>query len=322
MELVFLGTGAGMPSKERNVTAIALQLNAERGSFWLFDCGEGTQHQIMHSSVKLGKLEKIFITHLHGDHLYGLPGLLTSRSYQGGDTPLTLIGPPGVRAFLETALQVSQAHLEYELIIEELDVDEQGQVKGDGRIFEDDHFVVEAALLEHRIESYGYRICEKDKPGRLLTEKLEAEGLKPGPLYARFKKEASIALENGRILQSADYLSEPIPGRIVAILGDTRLCEGSKRLARNADVLVHEATFAKAEADLAHRYYHATSDQAARLAVECGAGCLIMTHFSSRYKGDEIEQLVEEAREHLTHAYAARDHWTYVIPRKIDPKNV
>lgn len=305
-----------MPSKERNVTAIALQLNAERGSFWLFDCGEGTQHQILHSSVKLGKLEKIFITHLHGDHLYGLPGLLTSRSYQGGDTPLTLIGPPGVRAFLDTALRVSQAHLDYELIIEELDVDEEGQVKGNGRIFEDDSFIVEAALLDHRIQSYGYRVCEKDKPGRLLTAKLEAEGLKPGPLYARFKKEASITLEDGRVLQSADYLSEPIQGRIVTILGDTRLCDGARMLAKNADVLVHEATFAKAEADLAYRYYHATSDQAARLAAEADVQCLIMTHFSSRYKGEELGQLVEEARVHITHAYAASDHWTYVIPRK------
>ncbi len=305
-----------MPSKERNVTAIALQLNAERGSFWLFDCGEATQHQVLHSSIKLGKLEKIFITHLHGDHLYGLPGLLTSRSYQGGDTPLTLIGPPGVREFLETAMRVSQAHLDYELVIEELDVDEQGHVKGNGRVFEDDGFIVEAALLEHRIQSYGYRVLEKDKPGKLLTDKLRGEGLTPGPLYARFKKESSIALEDGRVLQSAHYLSDPIQGRIVTILGDTRLCEGSRRLAQNADVLVHEATFAKDEAELAHRYYHATSEQAAKLAADCGVQCLIMTHFSSRYKGDEMEQLVTEARAHLTHAYAARDHWTYVIPRK------
>ncbi|MDF2815224.1 MAG: ribonuclease, partial [Paenibacillus sp.] len=115
MDLYFLGTGAGMPSKERNVTSIALRLYEERGTFWLFDCGEGTQHQIMRSSLKLSKLEYIFITHLHGDHIYGLPGLLSSRSNQGGDTPVTLFGPSGLKQFIDYALSISQTHLTYEL---------------------------------------------------------------------------------------------------------------------------------------------------------------------------------------------------------------
>src|SRR4051794_19257861 len=120
MELYFLGTGAGTPSRQRNVTSIVLKLFEEQGSLWLFDCGEGTQHQILNAPIKLSKLEKIFITHLHGDHLYGLPGLLTTRSNQGNDTPLTIFGPPGIRLYLETSLSLSGSHLIYPLKIEEI----------------------------------------------------------------------------------------------------------------------------------------------------------------------------------------------------------
>ncbi|MFH5184604.1 MBL fold metallo-hydrolase [Paenibacillus sp. TAB 01] len=136
MELYFLGTGAGMPSKERNVTSIVLNLLAERNAYWMFDCGEGAQHQVLRSPIRIGKLEKLFITHLHGDHLYGLPGLLTSRSYQGGDTPLTVYGPEGTEAFIRMALDVSQAYLAYELKVHEYPCGEESV------IFEDDQFIV------------------------------------------------------------------------------------------------------------------------------------------------------------------------------------
>ncbi|MED4550999.1 MBL fold metallo-hydrolase, partial [Bacillus licheniformis] len=116
MELLFLGTGAGIPAKTRNVTSVALKLLEERRSVWLFDCGEATQHQILHTSIKPRKIEKIFITHLHGDHVYGLPGLVSSRSFQGGEGPLTVYGPQGIKTFLETALDVSGTHVTYPLV--------------------------------------------------------------------------------------------------------------------------------------------------------------------------------------------------------------
>lgn len=310
MELYFLGTGAGMPSRERNVTSIVLKLYEERGTFWMFDCGEGTQHQVLRSPLRLSKLEKLFITHLHGDHLYGLPGLLTSRSYQGGEKPLTIYGPPGLKQFLDVVLSTSDAHLDYELEVVEI---------REGVVFEDEGFMVETALLEHRIDSYGYRIVEKDKPGRLLHEKLLQDGVPQGPLYARIKRGETVTLPDGRQITPSLYVAPPIPGRIVVILGDTRVCENSRRLSRNADVLVHEATFGADLEDRARRYFHSTSVEAARAAKECGVKQLIMTHFSSRYADEEVGRLVEEAMAFLPDVYSAHDFWSFPIPRKLPP---
>ena len=288
MDLYFLGTGAGMPSKQRNVTSIALNLLDERGTYWLFDCGEGTQQQILNSPVKLGRTEKLFITHLHGDHLYGLPGLLTSRSYLGGDTPLTLYGPRGLKSFVDTALSVSGAHLTYTLQIVE--------IEEEGLIFEDESFRVETARLEHRIECFGFGVIEKDQPGKLMQEKLTELGIPAGPIYGKLKQGQSVQLEDGRMLHGADFLGAPIPGRIVVILGDTRYCSGAQHLARGADVLVHEATFAMDKQELAYAFDHATSIDAARTAQEAGANALIMTHISSRYQGDAVMELLHEAQ--------------------------
>ncbi|MCY9657364.1 ribonuclease Z [Paenibacillus chondroitinus] len=308
MELYFLGTGAGMPSKQRNVTSIALNLLDERGTYWLFDCGEGTQQQIMNSPVKLGRTEMLFITHLHGDHLYGLPGLLTSRSYLGGDTPLTMFGPPGLKRFVDTALEVSGAHLTYALKIVE--------IEEEGLLFEDDTFLVETARLEHRIECFGYRIIEKDQPGKLMLDKLTALGIPAGPIYGKLKQGQTVQLEDGRTLNGADFLGAPIPGRIVVILGDTRYCSGAKLLARGADVLVHEATFAMDKQELAYSFDHATSTDAARIAQEAGANALIMTHISSRYQGDAVLELLQEAQHHHSNSHIAKDFWSFDVPRK------
>lgn len=306
MELYFLGTGAGMPSRERNVTSIVLQLYEERGSFWMFDCGEGTQQQVLRSPLKLSKLEKLFITHLHGDHVYGLPGLLTSRSYQGGEKPLVIYGPVGLKQMLEVILQTSQARLDYDLEIVEI---------GEGIIFEDDRFVVETALLEHRIDSYGYRIVEKDVPGALLDEKLKADGIMPGPIYAKIKNGERVTLPDGRNIEPGAYVGPPIRGRIVVIMGDTRVCHNSRALSMGADVLVHETTFEASLKQMAHKYYHATTTEVAKAAKECGVRQLVMTHFSSRYAKEGVDELVQEARAFLPESYAAHDFWSFPILR-------
>ncbi|MFC5448262.1 ribonuclease Z [Paenibacillus aestuarii] len=309
MEIYFLGTGAGMPSKQRNVTSIALNLLDERGTYWLFDCGEGTQHQILHSPVKLGRSEKLFITHLHGDHLYGIPGLLTSRSYLGGETPLTVYGPVGVKRFIDTALEVSGAHLSYTLNVVE--------IEREGLLFEDETFLVETARLEHRIECFGYRIIEKDQPGKLQLDKLAELGVPAGPIYGKLKQGHTVTLEDGRVLQGADFVGAPIPGRKVVILGDTRYCKGAVKLAQDADVLVHEATFAMDKQELAYAFDHATSVDAANTAEEAGADVLIMTHISSRYQGEEVSLLLQEAQAIHANSHVAKDFWSLDIPRKL-----
>jgi ribonuclease Z len=309
LEIYFLGTGAGMPSKERNVSAIVLNLLAEVNSFWMFDCGEGTQQQILRSPVRTSKLEKIFITHLHGDHIYGIPGLLTSRSYQGGDTSLTVYGPVGTELFIRTALEVSQAHLTYELKIVEFAPKEQEL------LFEDREFVVYMAPLVHRVNSYGFRIVEKPQQGSLQADKLRELGISSGPLLGKIKQGMDIMMDDGKVLRAKDFIGPPVPGRIITILGDTQPCLYSLELARDADVLVHEATFSEEKKQLAVAYDHSTTIDAARTARDAGAQALILTHISSRYQKEEAELLVNEAKQIFNEVYLARDHWSFEVPK-------
>jgi len=294
MELYFLGTGAGMPTTERNVTSIALRMFDERGTFWLFDAGEATQHQILKSPLKPSKLEKIFVTHLHGDHIFGLPGLLSSRSHQGGTEKLEIYGPTGLRQYIETSLQLSQSHLNYEVLTIEID---------EGIVFEDEQCKVEAARLDHRIESFGYRVIEKDRPGRIDVEALTKAGIPPGPIYGKLKQGVDVVLEDGTVINPHQFIGAPIPGMIVTILGDTRPCAGSRYLANGADVLVHEATFMEGLESLAENFYHSTTRQAAETARDAGVGQLVLTHFSARYS--DIEPLVVEAKLIYPHTIAA-----------------
>ncbi|MBM7660960.1 ribonuclease Z [Bacillus mesophilus] len=307
MELVFLGTGAGIPAKERNVSSIALQLLEERSETWLFDCGEATQHQILHTSIRPRRIEKIFITHLHGDHIFGLPGLLGSRSFQGGETPLTIYGPTGLKEFVEVTMRVSRTHLRYPVNVVEVT---------NGTIFEDDQFRVEASLLAHGIPSYGYRIIEKDLPGTLLVDKLKQEGISPGPHFKKLKLGEIVNLSDGRVIDGKDYIGVPIPGRIITILGDTRFTEQSVTLANNADVLVHEATFSHEEAQLAHEYFHSSTVQAANIAKQANVEKLLLTHISSRYQKEDTLQLLEEAKQVFTNVEIAHDFSTYRVQRR------
>ncbi|AMV11472.1 ribonuclease Z [Geobacillus thermoleovorans] len=306
MELLFLGTGAGVPAKERNVSSVALQLLDERGATWLFDCGEATQHQILHTAIRPRRIEHIFITHLHGDHLFGLPGLLGSRSFQSGETPLTVFGPKGIRSFVETALAVSGTKLRYELNIVEID---------EGVIFDDERFSVIAKRLDHGMPSYGFRVVEKDLPGPLLVERLQALGVRPGPIYQEIKQGKTVVLDDGTVIDGREFVGPPQKGRIVAVLGDTRFCEAAIELARDADVVVHEATFAAAEQRLAHDYFHSTTTDAAEVARRAGAKRLILTHISSRYQGEAALQLVAEARSVFPNTELAVDFASFSIPR-------
>jgi ribonuclease Z len=307
VDIFFLGTGAGMPAKLRNVTSIALKLLEERGAVWLFDAGEATQHQILHTSIKPRRIEKIFITHLHGDHIYGLPGLLSSRSFQGGVSLVTVYGPKGIKDYIHVSLSLSQTYLKYPLTVIEID---------EGIIFEDEQFTVEARLLEHGIPSYGYRIVEKDRPGTLLADKLIEAGIKAGPIFKKIKNGETVILEDGRTVEPNDYLGPEQKGRIVAILGDTRYCENAISLAKNADVLVHEATFAKGEEKLASDYFHSTTHQAADIAKQANCKQLYLTHISSRYDRNAWRELVEEAKEIFPNTDIAEDFKEINIPLK------
>src|SRR5690625_279483 len=250
MELKFLGTGAGVPSKNRNVSSIALSLLQEINSVWLFDCGEATQHQILHTTIKPRKINNIFITHLHGDHIFGLPGFLSSRSFQGGEDLLTIYGPEGIKNFIETSLTISSTHLTYPLEIIEFQ---------EGKILENEKFEVYTKLLDHGIPSYGFKIIEKDKPGELLVEKLIESGIKPGPIFRKIKENEMTILDNGQKIFRKDFVGPRKKGRAITILGDTRYKEDHISFIENSDVLVHEATFSDEQRELAYDYYHTTT---------------------------------------------------------------
>lgn len=284
---------------------MALKLLDERGSVWMFDCGEATQHQILHTSLKPRRIEKIFITHMHGDHIYGLPGLLSSRSFQGGESEVEVIGPKGLGQYIKTSLSISGSYLKYPLKITELE---------EGTVFDDGQFKVEALLLDHGIPSYGYRIIEADRPGTLLADKLEEAGIPPGPIYKKIKSGEGVTLPDGTFLDPAAFLGPRQKGRIVAILGDTRYCENSIELAKDADLLVHEATFAAGEEGMAYEYFHSTTAQAADVALKSGAKKLCLTHISSRYDRLASKELLEEARGFFENTELAEDFKEIAVP--------
>lgn len=306
MELIFLGTGAGVPSKERNVSAVILALLQEINSMWLFDCGEATQHQILRTSVKPRKVNKIFITHLHGDHIFGLPGLLSSRSFQGGRDLLTIYGPQGIKEYVETSLRVSGTHLTYPLSIIEIE---------EGLILDEPHFTVHCKKLDHGIPSYGYRITEKDKPGELLVDKLKAVGVSPGPLYQQIK-ENDVVVKDGRKFYRQEFIGPDKKGRVISIFGDTRFPERNRTFIQKSDVLVHEATFEREKAALAEEYYHSTTAQAASLAKAAQVNQLVLTHISSRYQQEDTKKLVNEAKDIFPDTVIANDFYRMMVESK------
>lgn len=305
MEITFLGTGAGMPSKERNVSALVLNLLHEINELWLFDCGEATQHKLLHTTLKPRKINKIFITHMHGDHIFGLPGLLSSRSFLDGNDPVTIYGPAGIKSFIETSLSLSKTHLTYDFQCIEFD---HSQI-----LFEDDRFIVETLQLDHNIPSFGYKIIEKDRIGELNVEKLRALGIKPGPVYREIKENERTVLEDGTVIERKDVVGDPKKGKVICIFGDTRFVYDYASFINGADVLVHEATFSQENKELARQYYHATASEAARLAKEANVKHLILNHISSRYQGIMLEELLQEAKNVFPNTKIAYDLFTYKI---------
>lgn len=307
LKLTFLGTGAGSPSMRRNVSSLGLQWT-QRGALWLFDAGEGTQQQIIRSPLRLSQLEHIYVTHLHGDHVFGLPGLLASRSSaQDIQTPVTIFGPPDLEEWLRVTLRLTGTGIRYPLTVHPV---------AEGLIFEDEARQVFCRRLAHRIVSYGYAVVEKPRPGTFDAEAARALGIPSGPVYGRLKAGESVMLPDGRVIDGRTLVGPERPGRKIVICGDTGVTPAVAELAQDADVLIHEATFLTEQADRAAQVGHSTAAGAARAARDAGVETLILTHFSPRYESDSesrLGELLAEAQAIFPNTRLARDFWSYDV---------
>jgi len=309
VQITFLGTSSGIPTRSRNVSSVALRL-PQRAEIWLFDCGEGTQHQILRSDLKISQLSRIFVTHMHGDHIFGLMGLLASCGLAGNVERVDIYGPSGLSDYLQACSRLSHTHFSYPMKVHTV---------RPGVIYEDAEFTVSCDLLHHRIPAFGYRIAEKDRPGRFDVERAQALQIPSGPIYGKLKRGETVILSDGRIIHGQELCGETEIGRKIAYCTDTIYCESAVNLAQDADVLIHEATFAHQDAEMAFQRLHSTTTMAAQTAYAAKVNQLIMTHFSPRYapgNAIELRDLLEEARAIFPQTDMAYDFMIYNVPRR------
>ena len=275
LDLVFLGTSGSVPTARRAPAATLVRRGGER---ILFDCGEGTQRQLLRSGIGLVELPEVFLTHYHADHYLGLPGMLKTFALRGRELPMTVYGPPGL-VDLFGALGRIFGKLTCRLELVELRA---------GDVLERDGYAIAAFRVDHGTSSNGYALVESPRPGRFDVETAKALGVPEGPSFGTLQHGASVRLANGDEVRPDQVLGPSRPGRKVVLTGDTRPATAVLEWAEDADVLVHDATFADEERERADETGHATATQAAELARAAGAKMLVLTHLSNRYFGPEI----------------------------------
>ena len=305
MNITFLGTSSGVPTLTRNVSSLALKLS-QTAEVWLFDCGEGTQHQLMRSNIKSSQIKKIFITHMHGDHIYGLPGLLATLGLSGTSNGIQIYGPSDLRSFVISALKSSYCKLSFPLnFIAVEDFASKNNI-----LFESDKIQVNCACLKHRLPAFGYRVSEKDKPGIFDIRKAEELKIPPGPIYSELQAGKTVKLKDGRSFNGNEFCGPPRKGQSFVYCTDTVFSDSAVNLSKNADLLVHESTFSKEDEEMAYKKLHSTTIMAARTALLSNTKKLIITHFSPRYtKRSSItpSDLLKEAQKIFPNTYLAKD---------------
>jgi ribonuclease Z len=304
IEVVFLGTSSAVPTNDRNLSGVVL---IRAGEIFLFDCGEGTQMQFRKAGLRPGKLRYIFISHLHGDHLFGLPGLLTSLHMAGCHQPIHLFAPVGITEYMQVHQRLCQFTLGYPLQIHEIS-DATPPI-----IWRSAEYHIEWQPLSHGIFTAGFALAEASRPGRFNLAHAEKLGVPNGPERSRLQRGESIVLSNGRRVSPEEVLGPPRPGVKIAYCVDTQPCAGAEQLARNADALIADSTFSAADAEHARETGHSTATEAAELARRCGVRQLFLTHFSGRLRQEDLPALVAEAREIFPNSTAATDLARFVI---------
>jgi ribonuclease Z len=292
LDILFIGTAGSAPTARRSLPATIVRRGGDR---LLFDCGEGTQRQLL-KSIGLVELEDVFITHFHADHWLGLPGMLKTFSLRGRERALTVHGPPGLRALFDSMRAVI-GRTTYPLELVELEP---------GQELERDGYLIAPFAVEHRVTAYGYAVVEHERPGRFDEAKARELGVTPGPDYGRLQHGEPVG-----DVKPEQVLGPARRGRKVVLTGDTAPCEMTRAVAHGADLLVHEATFIEEDAERAAETSHSTALAAARLAAEAEVKLLALTHVSPRYSGGELR---DEARSVFANAIVPRDFDSVEIP--------
>jgi len=300
MRIIFLGTGGGMPSRRRGLPAIAIKY---AGSVLLFDCGESTQRQAILAGVGFKKDFKIFLTHLHGDHVLGLPGLLYTTSMLDRNDPVEIYGPAGTKKVVESLLVTTYGMVGFPIEIIEVD---------EGVVYASQEYRIEAIKTEHTTESLAYKLQEKERPGRMRVEYLESIGLPRGPLWGKLQRGHAVVYK-GRRITPEEAVGPPRKGRVVVYTGDTRPTERIVEFSRNADVLIHDATFSHKLFERAKTEGHSTAKEAAEIAAAAAVKRLYLFHISPRYD-DDPEQLLSEARSIFPQTYLSEDFMQFDVP--------
>jgi ribonuclease Z len=286
MKVIPLGTSSGKPTLRRGLSALAVVCERE---WLLFDCGEGTQMQIQRAGLSPSRLAAIFITHLHGDHFNGLAGLLGTMGLDRRERELTVVGPAGIREYVDTLARLKTLYVEYPLVLREFN-----SMSELTKVFEASDYSVSAHALDHRVFALGYRVAQRPKPGRFNIEQARGLGIPEGPMFGSLQSGSPVKLDDGRVVDPREVLGPERAGKSLAYCLDTRPCASSVELARGVDLLIHEATYTAELSEEAGQYGHSTAAQAARTALEAGARRLMITHFSSRYA--DAAPLLAEAR--------------------------
>lgn len=293
LRIIFLGTGGSWPTVKRNVSALAIKRGSE---ILLFDCGEGTQRQFQQSNLSYMQISKIFITHFHGDHFLGLPGLIQTMQLNDRDTPLHIYGPKGMEDLTDHLLTLGYFRPSYEIISHDI-------TNGDEVEFEE--YSIHVLKVKHNVPAFSYCLEEQQRPGKFNKPKALELGIPEGPLFSKLQCGQTITLANGKNITPDMILGPSRKGRKIVISGDTMPCEEMIAFSKNADVLVHEATFDSELEDIAKEYGHTTAAQAAEVAKKADVEKLFLVHISPRYLDYRV--LENDARKIFVQSFVPKD---------------
>jgi ribonuclease Z len=294
MKLVFLGTGGTIPTERRRHPALAVR---REGDVFLFDCGEGAQTQIFRSHLGIASIHTILVSHLHGDHVLGLPGLLMTMTQNNRSGPLTVIGPAGINRWIRHVCEDLTFHPSFPITVKEVEP---------GPVLVSSQYQIHAFTLEHIIPTLGYRFQENDRPGKFRVEEALRLGIPRGPLWGRLQSGHTVTLDGGKQVDPQQVLGPPRPGLKIVYAVDSRPCEETVRAAFEADLLVHDGMFLPPDSDKARARGHSTADEAAQVALRARVKRLVLTHVSPRYRGD-VKGFVSQASKIFPQTILAED---------------